>query len=135
MTELPYQASMKAIQERIAELVNSRELDGIRSLDDLSAGDDTKLVIGLKRDANANVVLNNLYKLTPLQTSFGVNMVALVDVNDEGKGVPRTLNLRAGPAGLRRPPGRRHHPPHRVPPGARRRTGPTSSRGCSRPST
>jgi len=93
VSELPYQASMKAIQERIAELVNSRELDGIRSLDDLSAGDDTKLVIGLKRDANANVVLNNLWKLTPLQTSFGVNMVALVDVNAEGKGVPRTLNL------------------------------------------
>ncbi len=87
VTELPYQASMKAIQEKIAELVNSRELDGIRSLDDLSAGEDTKLVIGLKRDANANVVLNNLYKHTPLQTSFGVNMVALVD------GVPRTLNL------------------------------------------
>src|SRR6202790_2197484 len=88
VSDLPYQASMKAIQERIAELVNSRELDGIRSLDDLSAGDDTKLVIGLKRDANANVVLNNLYKHTPLQTSFGVNMVALVD------GVPRTLNLK-----------------------------------------
>src|SRR5207244_7061522 len=82
-----YQSSMKAIQEKIAELVNSRDLDGIRSLDDLSAGDETKLVIGLKRDANANVVLNNLYKHTPLQTSFGVNMVALVD------GVPRTLNL------------------------------------------
>jgi DNA gyrase subunit A len=88
VTELPYQSSMKTVQERIAELVNSRELDGIRSLDDLSAGNDTKLVIGLKRDANANVVLNNLYKHTPLQTSFGVNMVALVD------GVPRTLNLK-----------------------------------------
>ncbi|MFI5041376.1 MAG: DNA gyrase subunit A [Acidimicrobiales bacterium] len=93
VTELPYQASMNAITQRIAELVNSRELEGIRSLDDLSAGDYTKLVIGLKRDANANVVLNNLWKLTPLQTSFGVNMVALVDVNEEGKGVPRTLNL------------------------------------------
>jgi len=93
VSELPYQGSMKAIQERISELVNSRELDGIRSLDDLSAGDETKLVIGLKRDANAAVVLNNLWKLTPLQTSFGVNMVALVDVNEEGKGVPRTLNL------------------------------------------
>jgi len=93
VTELPYQASMNSITQRIAELVNSRELDGIRSLDDLSSGDDTKLVIGLKRDANSNVVLNNLWKLTPLQTSFGVNMVALVDVNEEGKGVPRTLTL------------------------------------------
>src|SRR5213075_1896294 len=53
----------------------------------LSAGADTKLVIGLKRDANANVVLNNLFKQTGLQTSFGVNMVALVD------GVPGQLNL------------------------------------------
>jgi DNA gyrase subunit A len=87
VTELPYQASPKAILERIAELVNARELDGIRAIDDLSSGDDTHLVIGLKRDAAANVVLNNLFKHTPLQTSFGVNIVALVD------GVPRTLNL------------------------------------------
>ncbi|HWG73498.1 MAG TPA: DNA gyrase subunit A [Acidimicrobiales bacterium] len=87
VTELPYQASPKTILEKIADLVNAREIDGIRSLDDLSSGDDTRLVIGLKREAVANVVLNNLYKQTPLQTSFGVNMVALVD------GVPRTLNL------------------------------------------
>ncbi len=89
VTELPYQASPRAIQERIAELVNSRELEGIRDIQDLSAGNDTKIVIPLKRDANANVVLNNLYKLTPLQTSFGVNMVALVN------GGPRTINLKS----------------------------------------
>jgi DNA gyrase subunit A len=88
VTELPYQASPRAIQERIAELVNNRELEGIRDIQDLSAGVETKIVIPLKRDANANVVLNNLYKLTPLQTSFGVNMVALVN------GGPRTLNLK-----------------------------------------
>jgi DNA gyrase subunit A len=87
VTELPYQASPKSILEKIADLVNARELEGIRDIRDLSSGDDTKLVIYLKRDAAANVVLNNLYKHTPLQTSFGVNMVALVD------GVPRTLNL------------------------------------------
>src|SRR5581483_4963847 len=87
ITELPYQASPKAIETKIAELVNARELEGIRDVRDLSAGDDTRLVVYLKRDAVANVVLNNLYKHTPLQTSFGVNMVALVD------GVPRTLNL------------------------------------------
>lgn len=87
ISELPYQASPKGILEKIAELVNAKELDGIRDIRDLSAGDDTKLVVYLKRDAAANVVLNNLYKHTPLQTSFGVNMVALVD------GVPRTLNL------------------------------------------
>ncbi len=87
VTELPYQASPKVIEQKIAELVNAREIDGIRDIRDLSAGDDTRLVVYLKRDATANVVLNNLYKHTPLQTSFGVNMVALVD------GVPRTLNL------------------------------------------
>jgi len=84
VTELPYQTSAKAIETKIAELANSRSIDGIRNIDDLSSGDSTKLVIDLKRDANANVVLNNLYKQTPLQTSFGVNTVALVD------GVPRT---------------------------------------------
>jgi DNA gyrase subunit A len=87
VTELPYQASVNAIETRIAELVNNRELDGIRSFDNLSSGIDTKLVIGLKRDANALVVLNNLFKHTQLQSSFAVNMVALCD------GIPRTLNL------------------------------------------
>jgi len=87
VTELPYQVSAATVLSRIKDLVDARELDGIRDLDDLSAGDETRLVVSLKRDANANVVLNNLYKHTTLQTSFGVNMVALVD------GVPRTLNL------------------------------------------
>jgi DNA gyrase subunit A len=87
VTELPYQTSCSSIAGRIQELVDSGELDGIADVNDGSAGGKTSLVIHLKRDANANVVLNNLYKLTQLQTSFGVNMVALVD------GVPRTLNL------------------------------------------
>ncbi len=87
VTELPYQGSAAALETRVAELVNSRELEGIRDIQNLSAGLETKIVFPLKRDANANVVLNNLYKHTPLQTSFGVNMVALVD------GIPRTLNL------------------------------------------
>ncbi|MCC6436262.1 MAG: DNA gyrase subunit A [Acidimicrobiales bacterium] len=87
VTALPYQSSAGAIAVRIKELVDSRELDGIRDINDESSGDQTRLVIELKRDANPNVVLNNLYKHTQLQTSFGVNMVALVD------GVPRTLNL------------------------------------------
>jgi DNA gyrase subunit A len=86
-SELPYQSSPAGILVRIKELVESRQLEGIADLNDDSSGDTTRLVIKLKRDANANVVLNNLYKLTPLQTSFGMNMVALVD------GVPRTLNL------------------------------------------
>jgi DNA gyrase subunit A len=87
VTELPYQSSPNGILSRIAELVGSKELDGIADLNDESSGNATKLVIKLKRDANANVVLNNLFKFTPLQTSYGMNMVALVD------GVPRTLNL------------------------------------------
>jgi DNA gyrase subunit A len=87
VTELPYQVSPRSVLTRIAELVNSRELEGIRDANDSSAKGLTRIEIDLKRDANANVVLNNLYKHTPLQTSFGVNVVALVD------GVPRTLTL------------------------------------------
>jgi DNA gyrase subunit A len=89
VSELPYQVSVGAVAEKVKEVVDNRTLDGIRELRDLSSGEETRLVFDLKRDANANVVLNNLYKYTPLQTSFGVNMVALVD------GVPRTLNLRS----------------------------------------
>ncbi|MEO7397224.1 MAG: DNA gyrase subunit A [Ilumatobacteraceae bacterium] len=87
VTELPYQTSCSAIAGRIQELVDAGDLDGISDVNDGSAGGKTNLVISLKRDANPNVVLNNLFKLTQLQTSFGVNMVALVD------GVPRTVNL------------------------------------------
>ena len=88
VTELPYQTSCSAIAARITELVESGDIDGIADINDGSSGGETSLVITLKRDANANVVLNNLFKLTQLQTSFSINMVALVD------GVPRTLTLR-----------------------------------------
>ena len=88
VTELPYQISCSAIAGRIQELVDGGDLDGIADVNDETSGKTgTRLVVKLKRDANANVVLNNLFKLTQLQTSFGVNMVALVD------SVPRTLNL------------------------------------------
>jgi DNA gyrase subunit A len=87
VTELPYQASCKAIAARIQELVDGGYLEGIADVNDESAGGRTSLVIRLRRDANANVVLNNLFKQTQLQTSFPVNIVALVD------GVPRTLDL------------------------------------------
>jgi DNA gyrase subunit A len=88
VTELPYQASCTAIAGRIQELVDAGDLDGVADVNDESSGaTGTRLVISLKRDANANVVLNNLFKMTQLQSSFPVNMVALVD------GVPRTLNL------------------------------------------
>jgi DNA gyrase subunit A len=88
VTELPYQTSCSSIASRIKELADSKELDGIRDINDESAEDFTRLVISLKRDANANVILNNLYKYTPMQTSFSCNIVALVD------DVPRQLNLR-----------------------------------------
>ena len=91
--ELPYQASCSAIASRIQELVDGGELDGIADVNDNSSGGQTNLIITLKRDANSNVVMNNLFKLTQLQTSFPVNMVALVH------GVPRTLNLRDALAG------------------------------------
>ena len=87
VTDIPFQTSIEAIEQKIGELANSGMLDGISDTQNDSAGKLPRLVIQLKRDANANVVLNNLFKYTPMQTSFPVNMVALVD------GVPRTLNL------------------------------------------
>jgi DNA gyrase subunit A len=88
VTEMPYQVSHDAVANRIKELTDSGELAGIDDVnDETSQKTGTRFVVTLKRDANANVVLNNLFKLTQLQTSFPVNMVALVDR------VPRTLNL------------------------------------------
>ena len=87
VTALPYQVSAGAVARKIADLVNARELEGIADVNDESSGDETRFVIKLKRDANPEVVLNNLWKHTPLQSSFAMNMVALVD------GVPRTLTL------------------------------------------
>jgi DNA gyrase subunit A len=87
VTEMPYQTSIASVSKKIEDLVRAGDLDGIAEAQDDSSGGMTRLVIRLKRDANANVVLNNLFKQTPMQTTFSVNAVALVD------GVPRTLNL------------------------------------------
>ena len=87
ITEFPYEVSVESIEEKVYELVKAGELDGISAMQNDSAGRQARLVIKLKRDANANVVLNKLYKNTSLQTTFSVNTLALVD------GVPRTLNL------------------------------------------
>jgi DNA gyrase subunit A len=87
VTEFPYEVSVESIEVRISDLVKSGELDGISKVQNASAGRQPKLVIDLKRDANANVVLNKLYKNTPMQSTFAVNCLALVD------GVPRTLEL------------------------------------------
>src|SRR5215468_9358222 len=87
-TELPYQVNPDNLAERIAELVKEGKLNGIADIRDESSGrTGMRLVLVLKRDAVAKVVLNNLYKHTQLQETFGANMLALVD------GVPRTLNL------------------------------------------
>jgi DNA gyrase subunit A len=87
VTEVPYQTSVEVIGQKIAELVNDRRIEGIRDVRNESAGDTTRLIVELKRDANAQVVLNQLYKHTPMQTSFAANVLALVD------GVPRLLGL------------------------------------------
>ncbi|MEX0665562.1 MAG: DNA gyrase subunit A [Acidimicrobiia bacterium] len=87
VTEVPYQTSVEVIGQKIAELVNDRKIEGVRDVRNESAGDTPRLVVELRRDANANVVLNQLYKHTPMQTNFPVNMLALVD------GVPMVLSL------------------------------------------
>ena len=79
ITELPYQTNKAALIEKIAELVNDKRIDGISDIRDESDRDGMRVVIELKRDAYPRVVLNNLYKLTPLQANFGANMLALVN--------------------------------------------------------
>jgi DNA gyrase subunit A len=88
VTELPYQTNKAALIEKIAELVNDRKIDGISDIRDESDRDGMRIVIELKRDAYPRVVLNNLYKQTPLQANFGANMLALVN------GEPQTLTLK-----------------------------------------
>ena len=88
ITELPYQINKKALITRIGELVRDKILDGISNLRDESALEGIKVVIDVKKEANSNVVLNNLYKHTQLQTSYGINFLMLVD------GSPRTLGLK-----------------------------------------
>jgi len=88
ITELPFQTNKAAMIERIAEMVNERRLEGISDIRDESDRDGMRIVIELRRDAYPRVVLNNLYKATPLQSNFGVNMLALV--NSE----PQLLSLK-----------------------------------------
>lgn len=88
VTEIPYNVNKAELIEYIAELVTEKKLDGIADIADLSNYKGMRIMIKLKADANANVVLNKLYKMTQMQASFSVNNVALVD------GRPRTLNLR-----------------------------------------
>lgn len=89
ISEIPYQVNKARLVEKIAELARDKKVDGITDLrDETSLKEGVRIVIDVRRDANANVILNNLYKQTPLQTSFGVNMLALVD------GKPQVLNIK-----------------------------------------
>ncbi len=88
ITELPFQTNKASLIERIAEMVNDHKLDGISDIRDESDRDGMRIVIELKRDAYPRVVLNNLYKQTPIQTNFGCNMLALVN------GEPQLLTLK-----------------------------------------
>ena len=88
ITEIPYQVNKAKLVERIAELVRDKRVEGITDLRDESDRNGMRIVIELRRDVNANVLLNNLYKHTALQTTFGINMLSLVD--DQ----PKVLNLK-----------------------------------------
>ncbi|WP_440897368.1 DNA gyrase subunit A [Amphibacillus sp. Q70] len=88
VTELPYQVNKAKLIEKIAELARDKKIEGITDLRDESDRNGMRIVIELRRDANPNVLLNNLYKQTALQSSFGINMLALVD------GQPKVLNLK-----------------------------------------
>ncbi|MDP5337432.1 MAG: DNA topoisomerase (ATP-hydrolyzing) subunit A [Nodularia sp. (in: cyanobacteria)] len=88
ITELPYQTNKAALIEKIADMVNEKRLEGIADIRDESDRDGMRIVIELKRDSYPRVVLNNLYKQTPLQANFGANMLALVN------GKPEILNLK-----------------------------------------
>jgi DNA gyrase subunit A len=91
VTEIPYQVNKTRLIEKIAELAKEKRLDGITDLRDESSREGIKIVIELRRDVNAEVTLNNLYKYTPLQTSFGINMLALVDQKPEVLGLADVL--------------------------------------------
>ena len=88
VTEIPYGVNKQQLIEYIAQLVQEKKIDGISNANDESDRDGMRIVIDVKRDANARVVLNKLFKMTPLQTSFSVNSIALV------KGRPQLLNLK-----------------------------------------
>lgn len=88
ISELPYQVNKVSLIENIADLVRDKRIEDISSVNDESDRDGMRIVIGLKRDANAHVIINNLYKHTQMSVTFGIIMLALVD------GVPRVLNLK-----------------------------------------
>ncbi len=89
VSEIPYQVNKARLVEKIAELVRDKKIEGITDLrDETSLKEGVRIIIEIRKDKNANVILNNLYKQTPLQTSFGINMLALVN------GEPKVLSLK-----------------------------------------
>ena len=94
VTELPYQVNKAALLEKIAALVNDKKLEGIADLRDESDREGIRVVIELKRDAVASIVLNNLYKKTPLQTTFSGNFLAIMPNAERGALVPQRFTLR-----------------------------------------
>ncbi|MEB3232947.1 MAG: DNA gyrase subunit A, partial [Leptolyngbyaceae bacterium] len=93
VTELPFQTNKAALIEKIADLVNDRKIDGIADIRDESDRTGMRIVIELKRDAYAQVVLNNLYKQTPIQSNFGVNMLSLVNGEPQLLGIKQMLEV------------------------------------------
>ena len=129
VTEIPYQVSIRRIMEKIAELVNNKVVTGISGLRDESNRNGIRIVIELKRDANPQVVLNQLYKGTQLEENFSVNTVALV-----GRGAEDPEPGGDG-AVLPRAPDRGRGASHPVPTSQGRGAGRTSSKACSSRST
>ena len=129
VTELPYQVNKAALLEKIADLVKDKRIDGISDLRDESDRDGMRIYIEIKRDANPHKVLNNLFKHTPMQLAFNMNMLALVD------GQPQTLPLKQRPASTTSTTAARSSGAGPSSTSARRAPGPTSSRASRSPST
>ena len=92
--EIPYNVNKAELIKRIADLVNEKKIEGISNVNDESDREGMRIVIDVKREANANVILNKLYKLTDLQSSFSVNCIALVGASDNNSGRPKLLSLK-----------------------------------------
>ena len=128
-TEIPYQVNKARLIEKIAELVRDKRIEGISDIRDESDREGMRIVVDLKKDAVPEVVQNNLWKMTPLQESFGINMLAIVE------GRPQILSLKQALHPLRRRTAATWSPGARSSISRRPATGCTSSRGSRSPST
>ena len=108
MTEIPYQVNKATLVEAMADCVKDKRIEGITAIRDETGRAGMRIVVEYRRDANGQVILNQLYKFTQLQDTFAVNMLALVD------GVPQTLGLKKNPWILYRAPGTSHRATHEI---------------------